>query len=108
MLFVRGPVSVPILRQTSVPLCDGGIRRWRCVPFFRRLGPPPGNLRCKKWRTPPGGTGQVTVKDGSTGDLQRYSLKKNGPEGPNKVGSAGKRGFTRVHARLQGQDIPPL
>ena len=34
--------------------------------------------------------------------------KKTGTEGPDKVGSAGERGFTRMRARLWGQDRTPL
>ena len=34
--------------------------------------------------------------------------KKIGPEGPNKVGSAGDTGFMRTRAHVRGQDRPPL
>ena len=39
---------------------------------------------------------------GSSGDLQRYRLFKNWPEGPDKIGSTGERGFARARKRLQG------
>ena len=35
-----------------------------------------------------------SFNNGSAVDRWRYRLNKTGPEGPNNVGSAGKRGFT--------------
>ena len=34
--------------------------------------------------------------------------KKLGLPGPDKVGSMGERGFTRMRARARGKDRPPL
>ena len=97
-LFGRRLGSVPVLRWASVPLRDGGRRRWCRVIFRRCSGPPPGDLGCRKWRPLPGGTGQGAINVGKNGDLRRYRLNKTGPEGPNKVGRAGACGFTRARA----------
>ena len=53
-------------------------------------------------------TGRGAINDSSAGDLRRYRLLKNSPEGPNKVGSAGESGFMHMHARFQGLDRTPL
>ena len=42
------------------------------------------------------------------GYLWCYRLFKNWHEGPDKVGSVSKRGFTHTCARLRGTDRPPL
>ena len=82
--------------------------RWRRIPFSLCSGQPPGDLICRKWWPPPGGTGQGAVNDGSAEDLLHYCINKTGPEVPKKVGSTIKRGFTRAWAHLWGQDRPPL
>ena len=44
----------------------------------------------------------------SAGDLRRYHLFNNWPEGLNKVGRAVECGFTRARTRLWGPNKPPL